>query len=128
TGELLESLNLLESHGIPAIPYKGPTLAVKVYGNLPCRPFSDIDILLGEENLPRAKTLLLTMGYQAQYPLTPALEEAYLTSFCQWPIVKTKNQICVELHTRLAPKDFAFPLELTDVSRRLTPVKLCGRE
>ena len=127
-GELLEILNLLESHGIPAIPFKGPTLAVKAYGNLAFRSFGDLDILLAEEDLPRAKTLLSTTGYQAQYALAPAQEEAYLVSLCQWPIVKGKSRICVELHSRLTPKDFAFPLELADVSRRLHPVQLCGRE
>lgn len=127
-GELLEILNRLESHGILAIPFKGPTLAVKAYGNLAFRQFGDLDIILGEENLPRAKALLSTMGYQAQYPLAPAQEEAYLVSLRQWPIVKGKNQICVELHSKLTPKDFAFPLEWVDVSRRLHPVQLCRTE
>lgn len=128
TGELLEILNRLESHGILAIPFKGPTLAVKAYGNLAFRQFGDLDILLDAENLPRAKSLLSTMGYQAQYLLAPAQEEAYLVSLRQWPIVKGKSRICVELHSRLTPKDFAFPLEWVNVSRRLQPVQLCGRE
>src|SRR5215475_4413533 len=34
TQELLMILHVLESHGIPAIPYKGPTLAVAVYGSI----------------------------------------------------------------------------------------------
>ena len=127
-GELLKILSLLESHGIPAIPFKGPTLTVKVYGNLAFRPFGDLDILLGEENLPRVKTLLSTIGYQPQYPLSPAQEEAYLISFCQWPIVNGKSGICVDLHSKLVPKDFPFPLGLVDVSKRLDWVRLCGKE
>ena len=32
--ELLKLLRLLETHGIPALPFKGPVLAVSVYGSL----------------------------------------------------------------------------------------------
>lgn len=46
TKELLKLLNLFESHSIPAIPYKGPVLAVSAYGNLSLRQISDLDILV----------------------------------------------------------------------------------
>ena len=36
TRELLRILNVFENHGIPAIPYKGPTVA-NIYGNLGLR-------------------------------------------------------------------------------------------
>lgn len=46
--ELLKLLERLEGQGIQAIPFKGPVLAVSVYGNLALRPFSDLDILVHE--------------------------------------------------------------------------------
>src|SRR5438309_495022 len=44
--ELLRLLSLFETHGIPAIPYKGPALAASAYGNLSLRQFCDLDVLL----------------------------------------------------------------------------------
>ena len=46
TYELIRILDCLESHGIPAIPYKGPVLAKAVYGDIALRRFSDLDILI----------------------------------------------------------------------------------
>jgi hypothetical protein len=54
TAELIRILNCLESHGIAAIPFKGPTLAESVYGNLALREFSDLDILVRQSDFPRA--------------------------------------------------------------------------
>src|SRR5688572_8474719 len=45
TEELLRLLDGLESRGIAAIPYKGPALVASIYGDLPLRPFADLDIL-----------------------------------------------------------------------------------
>src|SRR2546427_4838564 len=44
TEELLRLLDLLTSHGIRAIPFKGPALAASVYGNIALRQFCDLDL------------------------------------------------------------------------------------
>ena len=66
TSELLRLLDLLERHGIPAIPFKGPVLAVAVYGNFLLRQFDDLDILIREEDLLKAKEILDADGYRLQ--------------------------------------------------------------
>lgn len=65
TGELVRLLELLERHGIPAIPFKGPLLAERIYGNLALRPFSDLDILVHRQDLRRARDLLVADAYQS---------------------------------------------------------------
>src|SRR5258708_4194656 len=57
TGELLRSLSLLESHGISAIPMKGPALAASAYGNLGLRHYNDLDILVRERDVIEARDL-----------------------------------------------------------------------
>jgi hypothetical protein len=56
TQELLKLLTLFKTNGISAIPYKGPVLAVAVYGNLALRQFGDLDILVHKRDVLRAKT------------------------------------------------------------------------
>ena len=46
TRELLRLLQLLAAHGIEAVPYKGPALALTLYNNLALRQFTDLDILV----------------------------------------------------------------------------------
>ena len=52
-GELFHLLELFEAHAIHAVPYKGPTLAIRAYGNLSMRQFGDLDLLLREQETSR---------------------------------------------------------------------------
>ncbi|MGH9254314.1 MAG: nucleotidyltransferase domain-containing protein [Vicinamibacterales bacterium] len=63
TSELLRALGLLRVHGIPCLPYKGPVLAARVYGDLSLRQFADLDIIVPAQDVARATTLLLSHGY-----------------------------------------------------------------
>ena len=42
TGELVRLLKSFAENGIKAVPYKGPAIAVKLYGNLALRQFCDL--------------------------------------------------------------------------------------
>jgi hypothetical protein len=65
TQSLIKLLNLLESHQIPALPFKGPLLAASVYGNLSLRRISDLDILVHEQDFQKTVDLLVTQGYKS---------------------------------------------------------------
>ncbi len=96
TGELLRLLQLLETHGIPARPFKGPTLAVSVYGHLALRQFSDLDILVHKADLPRLTALLTTHGYQL--PLTRAKAAALWKHHYHYAFVRQEGRVLVEMH------------------------------
>ena len=49
---------------IPAIPYKGPTLAALAYGDVGLRVFGDLDILIQEKDVGRAVDLMVARGYK----------------------------------------------------------------
>lgn len=68
TGELLRLLRLFEQHDIAAVPYKGPVLAQTAYGNLALRSFIDLDFLLPERQVRRARDLLIELGYEQKFP------------------------------------------------------------
>src|SRR6185369_4496453 len=58
TGELLQLVDLLEAHGIAAVPFKGPTLALWAYGDVGRREFGDLDILVHKQDVPAVRKLL----------------------------------------------------------------------
>jgi hypothetical protein len=64
TQKLLELLQAFESHGIPAIPYKGPTLAALIYGDLALRQIGDLDILVREPDYEKARRLLISKHFR----------------------------------------------------------------
>lgn len=65
-GELVRILARLEEQGIFAVAYKGPILSQRLYGSVGLREFSkysDLDILVHEADLPKAKAVIVDYGY-----------------------------------------------------------------
>jgi len=108
--ELLFVLRTLDAHGIPAIPFKGPALAVAVYGDLALREFSDLDILLRVEDVLAASQILQQHGYVREYDLQPDVEAAFLRSRLQYHLVlnHASRPVMLELHWKT---DTDFPVE-----------------
>jgi hypothetical protein len=126
-GELLKVLHHFESNGIPAIPFKGPTLAACAYENLALRQFVDLDLLLRKRDLPRAAELLAGQGYRSPLPIRSDQRVSYLQSIGQLPFVKESGPVLVELHAALMPAGFSFRLEFEKLEKRLKPVDLGGK-
>ena len=125
TGELLRILNAFEACEIPAIPYKGPALAASVYGNLALREFHDLDILVHRRDVPKAREVLASIGYQARYQLTRMQEAAFLRSQREHPFRRYDGKSVVELHWGIAEKQF-FPLDTERLWERLNRIPLAG--
>ncbi len=127
TGELLEVLGLLEAHGIPALPYKGPALAACLYDNVALREFSDLDILVRERHLPAAAELLASRGYRpAEAPdgasaATPPKAERYRHNL---PLVQAEHGVKLELHWQIS---FFYPLAAERLFEHPATVTLAGR-
>ncbi len=113
--KLIELLDLLNSHEIPAIAFKGPTLAVSIYGNLALRQFGDLDIMVQERDYERARHLFIGRGFR-------------LTLEHEWEAELTDEtgRVAVDLHKRITTREFPCPLDFKYLSRRLQPIQLLG--
>jgi hypothetical protein len=111
--ELLAVLRVFESHGIAAVPYKGPALAESVYGDCSLREFADLDVLLSPSDVLKAKRILEGRGYISRY-LVPADEESDFVKAARqydFEMFDETKQISLELHWRT---DSEFPVASTD--------------
>ena len=124
TGELVKILLLLESHQITAVPLKGPVLAASAYGNLAFRQFYDLDILVHERDVRKAKGLLISKGYQPNIHLSEPEEEDSLFQWCDYGFVHNEKGTLVELHWRFTPNYFPFTPESDRLWERLESVSL----
>ena len=115
TQELLRIVGIFEHAGIAAIPYKGPTLAVAVYGDLALREFSDLDILISPEDVRPAIDLLLSHGYHAETQLNKKQFSAYLRSGCEFGFQLDQGDCRVELHWQIAPAMFSIPFKFQEL-------------
>ena len=106
TKELLKLLTLFESHSIPAIPFKGPVLAVSAYGNLSLRQIGDLDILVRERDYHKAKELLLDQGHRMLYDR--GHEECALEA----QLWHEEKEVSVDLHYGIQPKHLQLNSEI----------------
>jgi hypothetical protein len=112
---LLVVLSALEAEGIDAVPFKGPTLAVRAYGGLSERQFSDLDILIPRNAALSACRLMDALGFQRA--TVHENESAYIRTHNHFKFVRHDDGTLVELHWAFAPPWFSFPLSESQVLR-----------
>ncbi len=123
-GELLRLLDRFAAHGVAAVSYKGPTVALRCYGDLALRPFRDLDFLVRPQDLGTAHQVLAGDGYRPRPPRTPRQQTAIRTTWREdafW-----RDDDIVELHWAFAPPEFPLPLDLDEVWARLEPLPIGG--
>jgi hypothetical protein len=128
TTELLKLLALLNDQEIPAIPYRGPTLAVLAYGNIGLRHFSDLDIIIRREDFPKAKDILVSMGYQADPASEAVKESTFLRYIYNCDFWNEASETLVDLHWETSPKYLSFPLDFQEMRKGLERQTLAGKE
>lgn len=117
--ELSNLIDVFESNGISAIPYKGLVLAAAVYGDLALRQFVDLDFLVPTEEYLKAQEILTAEGYKPP----PQKNVNWERSF-----VHTKKQIGVDLHQGLTPDYLPVYIDFPGLWQRLEPVSVGGIE
>lgn len=126
TQELLALLELLRTKNISAIPFKGPLLAVMAYGDLALRQIADVDLLVSNRDVSRARQVLLENHYANVHALNRTQEKIFLQSNCALTLARENPRVVLDLHWDLTPKYFYLPLNLDAMRMRLKPVLLGG--
>jgi hypothetical protein len=62
--KLADLVSLLDAHGIPALAYKGPAVAMAVYNNLALRQYKDLDLVIRKEHLLEAVRVMSQYGFE----------------------------------------------------------------
>jgi hypothetical protein len=127
TGELLKLIDLLEAHGIQAIPFKGPTLAQSAYGDIGLRQFADLDILVRKRDFPTVKELLISHGFRASPRLTTSQEAALLRFDCSHNFV-SEDDVYLDVHWRFVAPYLSFGLDVGRLWDRLEPIMIGGKQ
>ncbi|MEM8810837.1 MAG: nucleotidyltransferase family protein, partial [Cyanobacteria bacterium P01_G01_bin.38] len=127
TAEIVRLVDLLKQNNIQAIPFKGPALALNVYGDIALRQFDDLDILVSQSDFLEARELLMTKGgYQRPKPsnfLTLEQELSHLRSGYACSLVNLDRKTFVDLHQQLTGGTFLpYPFDFQDLCQRLVPV------
>ena len=117
TSVLSKILGLLESIGILAIPYKGPTLTQLAYQDLGIRKFNDLDLLVSPQDFQRTKSFLVTQGYVQKMDF--GWEESWHHS---------RDNIEIDLHRAFAPDKISSIPTYADLVDQLVTISFQEKE
>lgn len=127
SGELLKITDCLRSEGIRVLTFKGPTLALLAYGDLALRQFNDLDFLVHPADFSRARELMTQLGFHSRFEGEPEKErhERHESGHLMF---ENKERVLVELHERLAGREFHYPADFDELWSRRRPVALGGEQ
>ncbi len=100
---------------IPALALKGLALAATDYENLAARQFGDVDLLIPESQVARARSILERLDYRPVYPpnmllnlnlqqLTPNQERVYFAYYHELTLQSPDALFQLDMHWALVPK------------------------
>ncbi len=102
--EFIRITNRLREEGIWFIPYKGPLLSYRIYGDATYRRFKDLDILVNPCDVSRTIELFKDSGYQTvsiSWPARGRRERRILKFTNQISLWRPGDDTSVEVHWRL---------------------------
>ncbi|MFI5315199.1 MAG: nucleotidyltransferase family protein [Myxococcota bacterium] len=124
--QLLRTISMLEENAIPALPFKGPTLAVGAYGDVALRQPSDLDILVREHAFPASLDLLLRNGYRKAVAEDGSASGYARDNDHAVLLIPPEGSVAIDLHRRLMPSAFIGDLDVERTWRRHEWLDLCG--
>jgi hypothetical protein len=126
--ELVKVVRTLAAAGVRTLAYKGPTLALWLYGNIGLRQFCDIDVLIQRRDFSAARENLLRAGYDPLLSLSSAQERSYLAAACEMQFYSPNCQALVELQWQIVPRYFSIHFDLEQLFERSEKTELAGAE
>ena len=126
TRELVRVVAHLQNRGIKVLPYKGPVLAQILYGDVASRQFSDLDLLIRAEDVPRARPALAELGYKPGLRLNNREEYAYLKSGYEYTFDSPQARNLLELKWNILPCFYAVKFDIESLFARAVDVEVGG--
>ena len=113
TAELVRVVTALAGASIPALPYKGPTLAALVYGDVALRQFIDLDILVSLREFDAARDTMALLGYAPEHAMSATRARRFSSTGHEESFVSQTAR--VELQWRLADAYYGAKVSFDDM-------------
>jgi hypothetical protein len=123
--ELVTVVAALTDAGIPFATFKGPMLALQLYGDLALREYSDVDLIVPEREMERAEQVLAGRGYRNAQG-DRAFRQAFLRHQRQYALVREEFDAAIDLHWDFTVDPLPFPLRPAEIWSRLAFVSVGG--
>src|ERR1700737_1410540 len=125
TAELFRLIDQFRDAGLDILLVKGPSLALRAYGDTGARQYGDLDFLVRQKDILRATELMISAGYQPEIP-DKALNAQKIPG--QYVFVRIAAPLLVELHTERTMRYFPRGLPIEDFFARRQLVNVDGHQ
>jgi hypothetical protein len=126
TNELARILKIFREAGIPAIPFKGPILGLRAYGNIGLRPFADLDLLLRRADILKAKKILNGLGFASPWKQNDEWEAQHIETQLGCDFTSANGLVTLELHWSFIQKWLSYAVDPEEIWARSQPLDLLG--
>jgi hypothetical protein len=125
TAELFRLVDEFRDAGLDIVLIKGPTLALRAYGDTGARQYGDLDFLVRQKDILRATEIMIAAGYQPEIPVE-AISAQKIPG--QYVFVRMAAPLLVELHTERTMRYFPRGLPIEDFFARRENVSVDGHD
>jgi hypothetical protein len=123
--ELAGILGVLDSQGILAVPYKGPALAVRLFGDLSLRTFGDLDMVVCERDALRVRRLLIDRGYAPERVDTGDVNQ-FLRENHEMLLYRGDGKVRLDLHWRFTSRSACLAGDPERFLQHLETISIAG--
>lgn len=110
--ELSKILTAFKKADIDTIVLIGAFLTEEVYKNIGLRPMSDIDLLVKEEDIQKAKKELIKLKYSAYVYPTKTHEKFQTVCSEELPFTHQNKNSYVEIHWDIQPRNTPYMIDI----------------
>ena len=123
---LREIADLLDAAGIRWMLWKGPALAMQVWGDATRRDFTDLDVVVLPEDLAVARAALERAGWRARDAMPPRAERAIHAGSGAYPLERAGRPL-LELHWTFSGTNYPAVASVAEVLARAEHLTIAGR-
>ena len=125
TAELFRLADQFSNVGLDTVLVKGPTLALRAYGDTGARQYGDLDFLVRQKDILRATERMISAGYEPEIAVE-SLSPQKIPG--QYPFVRIAGPLLVELHTERTMRYFPRGLPIEEFFARRQLVSVDGHQ
>lgn len=125
TAELFRLVDQFRDAGLDILLVKGPTLALRAYGDTGARQYGDLDFLVRQKDILRATKLIIAADYQPEIPVE-AISAKKIPG--QYVFTRIAARLLVEMHTERTMRYFPRGLPIEDFFARRQYVSVDGHQ
>lgn len=123
TAELFRLADQFRDAGLDTVLVKGPTLALRAYGDTAARQYGDLDFLVRQKDIRCATELMISAGYKPEIAVE-SLSSQKIPG--QYLFVRIAAPLLVELHTERTMRYFPRGLPIDEFFARRQLVSVDG--